>query len=131
MYCLWLIIEADNNLNLSKRLYFVKATFMSRKKLTEQEITAALEGLEGWQQLPERQAIQKEFKFRDFSAAFGFMTRAAMAAEKLDHHPEWFNIYNKISVTLTTHQLADQQGEGLSALDIKLAVLMNKFAQNP
>lgn len=100
---------------------------MSREKLTEQEITSALQGLEGWQRLTERQAIRKEFKFRDFNGAFGFMTRAAMAAEKLDHHPEWSNIYNKVSVTLTTHQLAGQHGEGLSELDIKLATLMNKF----
>jgi 4a-hydroxytetrahydrobiopterin dehydratase len=70
----------------------------------------------GWAMVDGRDAIVKQFKFDDFSTAFGWMTRAALWAEKWDHHPEWFNVYNKVTVTLTTHSAG-----GLSALDAKLA----------
>ena len=70
----------------------------------------------GWAMVEGRDALVKEFTFADFSTAFGWMTRAAMWAEKWDHHPEWSNIYNKVSVTLTTHSVG-----GLSAQDAKLA----------
>ena len=77
----------------------------------------------GWKQVQGRDAISKEFNFKTFNAAFGFMTRAALYAEKWNHHPEWFNVYNKVSVTLTSHDAG-----GLSALDIKLAQKMDQLA---
>ncbi|MCW5760362.1 MAG: 4a-hydroxytetrahydrobiopterin dehydratase, partial [Phenylobacterium sp.] len=65
---------------------------------------AALKDLPGWSRLEgERDAIQRTFRFKDFNAAFGFMTRVAIRAEQLDHHPEWFNVYNRVEVTLATH----------------------------
>lgn len=70
----------------------------------------------GWGMVEGRDAIQKTFKFGDFVEAMGFMTRAALWAEKWNHHPEWFNVYNRVEVTLTTHDVS-----GLSALDVKLA----------
>ena len=70
----------------------------------------------GWSMVEGRDAIHKEFKFGDFTEAFGFMTRAAIWAEKWNHHPEWFNVYNKVQITLTTHDV-----DGLSSLDVKLA----------
>lgn len=74
----------------------------------------------GWQVLPTRDAISKEYKFNDFVAAFSFMTKSAFAAEKLCHHPEWFNVYNKVSVVLSTHDCG-----GLSLLDLELASEMD------
>ena len=70
-----------------------------------------------------RDAIQKSFRFKNFVDAFGFMTRAAIWAEKWNHHPEWFNVYNRVEVTLTTHDV-----EGLSELDVKLAKKMDALA---
>lgn len=69
-----------------------------------------------WRVLPERDAIRREFRFRDFNAAWGFMSRVALLAEAQDHHPEWFNVYNRVEITLTTHDAG-----GLSARDVKLA----------
>lgn len=83
----------------------------------------ALAELPGWTLADDREAIQKTFKFKDFNSAFGFMTRAALVAEKLDHHPEWFNVYNRVDVTLATHDAG-----GLTELDIKLANAMDKMA---
>lgn len=74
----------------------------------------------GWEMLGDRDAIKKTFKFKTFVDAFGFMTRAALWAEKWDHHPEWFNVYNRVEVVLTTHDV-----DGLSALDVKLARKMD------
>ena len=74
----------------------------------------------GWSLDEDRDAISKEYKFDNFVEAFGFMTRAAIWAEKWNHHPEWFNVYNKVQVTLTTHDVG-----GLSALDVKLARKMD------
>lgn len=85
------------------------------------DLAALLAG--GWQMVEGRDAIRREFKFTNFVEAFGFMTRAAMVAEKLNHHPEWFNVYNKVDVTLITHDV-----DGLSMLDIKLAKRMAKLA---
>lgn len=96
---------------------------MARNRLTEDELKEALTDLEGWQKVEGREAIQKIFKFKDFNAAFGFMTRAALHAEKLDHHPEWFNVYNRVDVTLSTHS-----ENGITELDIKLARKMNALA---
>lgn len=81
---------------------------------------AALARLDGWRALDGRDAIAKSFRFKDFNAAFGFMTRAALAAEKLDHHPEWSNAYNRVEVTLATHDPA-----GVTELDVKLATFMD------
>lgn len=80
-------------------------------------------GETGWGAVAGRDAIRKIWKFRNFSEAWGFMTRAALAAEKLNHHPEWSNKYNIVDVTLVTHDC-----DGLSDLDLKLASLMNKAA---
>ena len=80
--------------------------------------------LPGWQALPgDRDAIQRTFKFKDFNAAFGFMTRVAIKAETLDHHPEWFNVYNRVDVTLATHD-----ADGVTALDVELATFMDEIA---
>ncbi|ASV85615.1 4a-hydroxytetrahydrobiopterin dehydratase [Ochrobactrum quorumnocens] len=95
---------------------------MARNRLTEEELKEALTDLEGWQKVEGREAIQKTFKFKDFNVAFGFMTRVALHAEKLDHHPEWFNVYNRVDVTLSTHS-----ENGITELDIKLARKMNTF----
>ncbi len=93
-------------------------------RLTEGDIVSGLAGLDGWTRVPGREAITKTFKFTDFSAAFGFMTRVALAAEKLDHHPEWFNVWNRVEVTLATHDAG-----GLTALDLRLAAAMNALAK--
>ena len=74
------------------------------QKLDSAQRQAALQRLAGWKDVPGRDAIQKSFTFADFNAAFGFMTRAALRAEKMDHHPEWFNVYNRVDVTLATHE---------------------------
>lgn len=93
------------------------------EKLSGQARTDALTRLKGWKESEKRDAIEKSFSFRNFNEAFAFMTRVAMAAEKADHHPEWFNVYNKLDVTLTTHEV-----NGLTERDIKLATLMDKWA---
>ena len=84
---------------------------------------AALGQLNGWSAVDGRDAINKTFKFRDFNAAFGFMTRVALMADKLDHHPEWFNVYNRVEVTLATHD-----AEGVTELDVQLAGFMDLVA---
>ena len=89
---------------------------MSVEKLTEAERKEHLPKLDGWQIDPERGAIEKQFEFDDFVEAFGFMGRVALLAEKADHHPEWSNVYNKVDITLTTHDAG-----GLSMKDVELA----------
>ncbi len=85
---------------------------------------AALQRLDGWMRAAgERDAIAKTFKFKDFNAAFGFMTRIALWADKADHHPEWFNVYNRVEVTLTTHD-----ADGVSEKDVALAGFMDTIA---
>jgi 4a-hydroxytetrahydrobiopterin dehydratase len=84
---------------------------------------AAVERLSGWATAPDRDAVTKTFKFDDFSAAFGWMTRVALAAEKLDHHPEWFNVYDRVDVTLATHD-----ADGVTELDVELAKIMDAVA---
>ena len=79
--------------------------------------------LDGWTVEEGSSAISKSFRFKGFNAAFGFMTRCALAAEKMDHHPEWSNVYDKVDVRLTTHDAG-----GLTELDFKLAAKMNRFA---
>jgi 4a-hydroxytetrahydrobiopterin dehydratase len=88
-------------------------------------VAAALAKLSGWKQVEGREAICKNYKFKDFNEAFGFMTRAALVAERLDHHPEWFNVYNKVDVTLATHSAA-----GVTQLDIELAKVMDALANS-
>lgn len=96
---------------------------MAREKLTPQAVEEALSKLDGWVLEEGGAAIARTFTFRNFSEAFGFMTRAALAAEKLDHHPEWFNVYKRVDVRLTTHSAG-----GLTALDVDLAARMNRLA---
>src|SRR5262245_59630938 len=92
-------------------------------KITAENRKAALARPSGWTDVSGRDAITKTFVFADFNAAFGFMTRAALIAEKMDHHPEWFNVYKKVEVTLATHDAG-----GVTDRDIKLAEAMDKLA---
>jgi 4a-hydroxytetrahydrobiopterin dehydratase len=93
------------------------------QKLSDDARKSALARLKGWSEVKGRDAITKKFVFADFNQAFGFMTRCALTAEKLDHHPEWFNVYKNVEVTLSTHDAG-----GVTELDIKLAEAMDKFA---
>ena len=93
------------------------------QKLAGDARKAALAKLAGWSEVKDRDAISKTFVFRDFNEAFGFMTRTALVAEKLDHHPEWFNVYKTVTVTLSTHDAG-----GVTELDIKLAQAMDQLA---
>ena len=94
-------------------------------KLTDTERKDDLGPLldQGWSMVEGRDAIRKTFEFKNFIEAWGFMSRAALHAEKLNHHPDWFNSYNKVKVTLTTHALG-----GLSPVDVKMAKRMDKLA---
>ena len=92
-------------------------------KLEGEARSSALSQLEGWTEVDERDAIAKTFTFKNFNEAFGWMSRVAMVAEKMDHHPEWFNVYRTVDVTLATHDV-----DGLSELDIKLAQAMDRMA---
>ena len=84
----------------------------------------ATKTLQGWTVKPgDRDAIEKTFKFADFKSAFAFMTASALKAEQMDHHPEWFNVYNRVEVTLTTHD-----ADGVTALDVELAGYMDQLA---
>jgi len=96
---------------------------MTVAKLADQEVAAALAQLPGWRRVDGRSAIAKTFQFADFSAAWGFMCRVALAAEKQDHHPEWCNVWNRVEITLSTHDAG-----GLSARDVKLAETIEKIA---
>ena len=93
------------------------------QKLTGLAKADALRKLSGWSEIAGRDAISRKFVFKDFNQAFGFMTRAALIAEKMDHHPEWFNVYKTVEVTLSTHDAG-----GLTELDVKLAEAMDKIA---
>ena len=93
------------------------------EKLAGDARKAALAKLSGWSEVEGRDAIAKTFTFKDFNAAFGFMTRVALAAEKMDHHPEWFNVYKTVQVTLATHDAG-----GVTGLDITLAQAMDRLA---
>ncbi len=92
-------------------------------RLSAPERAAALQSLKGWSETQGREAIAKTFKFADFTRAFGFMTEAALAAEAMNHHPEWFNVYNRVDVTLATHDAG-----GVTELDIALARRMDEIA---
>ncbi|MGE0768938.1 MAG: 4a-hydroxytetrahydrobiopterin dehydratase [Hyphomicrobiaceae bacterium] len=93
------------------------------QRLTDDARRTALATLDGWSGVTGRDAIQKTFKFKDFNEAFGFMARAALAAEKMDHHPEWRNVWNTVEVVLSTHDAG-----GLTQRDIDLAAAMDVFA---
>lgn len=93
------------------------------QKLTGAARADALAGLDGWSEVDGRDAIQKSFTFKTFNEAFGFMSRIALVAEKMDHHPEWFNVYNRVDVTLATHDAG-----GVTAKDIALAKTMDEIA---
>jgi 4a-hydroxytetrahydrobiopterin dehydratase len=93
------------------------------QKLAGDARKSALSRLKGWSEVTGRDAITRKFVFADFNQAFGFMMRAALVAEKMDHHPEWFNVYKTVEVTLSTHDAG-----GLTERDIKLAEVMDKIA---
>jgi len=91
-----------------------------RKLQQSQDIESFINKNSGWKMVETRSALQKSFKFSNFNAAFGFMTRVALMAEKMDHHPEWFNVYNRVDVVLSTHDAG-----GVTELDFKLAEFMD------
>ncbi|MBO6756818.1 MAG: 4a-hydroxytetrahydrobiopterin dehydratase [Roseibium sp.] len=93
------------------------------ERLKPEDRAAGLQKLTGWHLAEDREAITKSFRFKDFNEAFGFMSRVALVAEKMDHHPEWFNVYRTVDVTLATHDAG-----GLTELDLKLAAEMDRIA---
>jgi len=93
------------------------------RQLTSDERSATLDRLSGWSLVNGRDAISKRFEFADFNEAFGFMARAALVAEKMDHHPEWSNVYKTVDVTLSSHDAG-----GLTERDVKLAEAMDRIA---
>ncbi len=95
---------------------------MSREKLSQLEIEDRLAALEGWTLAEDGGSIRRTYAFGDFSEAFAFMTRVALAAEQMDHHPDWSNVYKIVAVTLNTHDAG-----GLTALDFELAGRMNRI----
>jgi 4a-hydroxytetrahydrobiopterin dehydratase len=94
------------------------------ERLSAEARRSALKGLSGWSEVAGREAITRTFIFKDFNEAFGFMSRAALVAEKSDHHPEWRNVYKTVEVVLATHDAG-----GVTALDIELAKAMNAIAR--
>ena len=94
------------------------------ERLSAEAMKSALKVLPGWSEVPGREAITRTFTFRDFNEAFGFMSRAALVAEKRDHHPEWKNVYKTVEVVLATHDAG-----GVTALDVDLARAMNAIAK--
>ncbi len=97
---------------------------MAAQKLTEQELSTRLQQLSGWAIKNEK--LHREFKFADFAHAFGFMTTAAVLIEKMNHHPEWFNVYNRVSIDLTTHDAG-----GITQKDVELARLLDYIYSTP
>jgi 4a-hydroxytetrahydrobiopterin dehydratase len=112
----------EHDLNQAPAAFDERSEGMAQK-LDPNARKAALAKLHGWSDVKDRDAITKKFVFADFNAAFGFMTRVALLAEKLDHHPEWFNVYKTVEVTLSTHDAG-----GVTERDVKLAEAMNKLA---
>ena len=94
------------------------------EKLSTKIRNESLKKLNGWKKTRGKDCIEKEFLFKDFQSAFSWMTKMALVAEKMDHHPEWFNVYNKVNVILTTHDAG-----GITKLDIDLAKIMNKSSK--
>lgn len=95
---------------------------MGREKLSKDAIKEALAGLEGWSLAADGDSINRVFNLRNFSEAFAFMTRVALVAEKMDHHPDWSNVYKTVDITLNTHDAG-----GLTALDMELAKKINRI----
>ena len=93
------------------------------KILSSEEKATLLQRMQGWTEVESRNAIQKTFSFNDFNDAFAFMRDVALKAEAMNHHPEWFNVWNRVDVTLNTHDVG-----GLSELDFKMATRMNQYA---
>jgi len=93
------------------------------ERLTGQALRAALAELDGWRQADGRDAIRKDFRFADFNAAFAFMTRVALKAERMDHHPEWLNVYNRVEIVLSTHDAG-----GVTGRDVELARFIDRAA---
>jgi 4a-hydroxytetrahydrobiopterin dehydratase len=91
-------------------------------KLTDEALARALASLQGWERVEGREAIAKTYRFADFNAAFGWMTRAALMAERMDHHPEWLNVYDRVEVTLASHDVG-----GVSERDITLARFLDSL----
>ena len=91
--------------------------------LSEEELAEALAELSDWRKVDGREALAKSFEFKNFNRAFAFMTRVALMAERIDHHPEWFNVYNKVDVTLATHSAG-----GITELDVRLAKFADRAA---
>ncbi|KAM6225389.1 pterin-4-alpha-carbinolamine dehydratase 2 [Rhynchocyon petersi] len=101
------------------------ATFADAHRLTAEERNQVMHDLmaAGWLELSTRNAIYKEFTFINFNQAFGFMSRVALQAEKMNHHPEWFNVYNKVQITLSSHDCGE-----VTKRDVKLAQFIDKAA---
>ncbi|MEW9854307.1 4a-hydroxytetrahydrobiopterin dehydratase [Novosphingobium sp. M1R2S20] len=100
-----------------------KESAMTIARLTETEREKALASLPGWSLREDGLAITRTLRFADFNGAFGFMTRVAMQADKADHHPEWFNVYNRVEITLTTHDAG-----GVSVRDVDMARFIDSIA---
>lgn len=96
------------------------------EKLSQADRSVMLLKLLEWRELTDREALFRSFRFADFNAAFGFMTRVALAAERMNHHPEWFNVYNRVDITLMTHDC-----HGLSENDVRLARAIDAIYGNP
>ena len=94
-------------------------------KLTGDARRSALENLQGWSEAEGRDAVQKSFRFANFNQAFAFMTRVALKAEKMNHHPEWFNVYNRVDIVLSTHDAG-----GVTERDVELARFIDKAAHD-
>jgi 4a-hydroxytetrahydrobiopterin dehydratase len=98
-------------------------SFMTIERLSDAQRRDLLAALDGWSMVEGRDAIRKSFVFSNFVEAFGWMTRVALVAEKLDHHPEWFNVYKTVDVTLSTHD-----ADGLTQRDVELAKAMDRMS---
>ena len=105
---------------------FVIAISENIKKLSINEINEALSTMEGWNKLDDQEAIFKKFEFNDFVDAFSFMSQCSVFINEINHHPQWFNVYNRVEITLSTHDI-----NGVSSLDIQLANKMDQIASNP
>lgn len=126
----WSILGADTLDRKSPgggiRQFSIKGERSSKHAFADRtERDSAVAQLPGWAEVQGRDAIYKSFRFSDFNEAFAFMARAAMVSEKMDHHPEWFNVYSRVDVTLATHDLG-----GVSRKDVKLAKRLDEFARS-
>ena len=93
-------------------------------RLSDPQLEKTLASLDGWELCDTQSSIKKSFKFKDFNTAWAFMSRIALLAEKMDHHPEWSNIYNRVDITLTTHD-----ANGITERDIKMATRIEKYSK--